>query len=221
MLNQKLEKAKKILAKIKDFKEKFKKEKEKMQESSDAVSELARVKAELELAKEEISKLRLVQKELDITKEELNKVKLDLIKAREELEDIKKQLARYEKLKFIIIVVKWETEKHDVDLYVKDPKGKVFNFKKKKYKNHPGELIIDSRSGPGVEVWQAENFITGVYELQYKFYNNYGNNKPVVVSTYIVTKTGKIKVKPITMDFFKNKEEILKINISDTVKVLN
>jgi DNA repair exonuclease SbcCD ATPase subunit len=88
---------------------------------------------------------------------------------------------------FLMLVTKWTTEKHDVDMTVTDPSGRNFNYKSKKAPGRPGEFTLDSRSGPGAEIWQAENFIPGVYKVKLSLYQNYGNESPAEVSLTVVT----------------------------------
>ena len=77
--------------------------------------------------------------------------------------------------KFLMFVLKWFTEKHDLDLIVYDSNGKKFDFKKREYPNYPGRLALDSRSGPGAEIWQTNEFIPGEYRMIVQFYQQYNN----------------------------------------------
>lgn len=120
---------------------------------------------------------------------------------------------------FLAFLIKWETKNHDVDLVVRDPSGKRFDFKKRKFKKHVGEFILDSRSGPGAEVWQSKKFIPGVYSLTYRFYNDYGNNKPVIVSGTVITKKGSFDIKKIKLDSMKNPLVKLRIRILESGEI--
>ena len=49
------------------------------------------------------------------------------------------------KNKFFIITMYWiEKQKQDIDLIIKDPKGRVYSYRHKKYKNINAELIFDA-----------------------------------------------------------------------------
>lgn len=93
---------------------------------------------------------------------------------------------------FIAFVMTWATDAHDVDLSVEDPAGRAFDFKKRKHKDHPGLLVLDTRRGPGTEVWQADKIIPGDYRFKYHFYNPYGNKKPCEVKGSLFTTKGQI-----------------------------
>jgi len=59
---------------------------------------------------------------------------------------------------FLAFVMSWGTRNQDIDLIVTDPKGHIFNFKNRQYKNVPGFLVLDTRQGPGVEIWQSAGY---------------------------------------------------------------
>ena len=74
---------------------------------------------------------------------------------------------------------------------IKDSQGRTFDYKNKKHRGAAGEFVLDSRSGPGAEVWQSQQLSPGRYSLSATLYNTYGNNKPAKVSASIFTKKGK------------------------------
>ncbi len=153
-----------------------------------------------------------LQKALEAMKDEVKKQKASQANSSQTITDLKEKLEKEksfsssleQKLKknkgqvdgksFLAVVMKWSTEKHDVDLVLKAPDGKVFDFKHKKYGNSYGEFVLDSRSGPGAEVWQSQQLTPGRYTLTSKLYNTYGNNKPAEVSASLFTKKGKMDI---------------------------
>ena len=114
---------------------------------------------------------------------------------------------------FMIVLLKWDTEKHDLDLNVTDPSGHIYNFMKRSYKDNPAKFVIDSRSGPGVEMWQTPVMTPGEYLIDFSFYNNYGNEAPANVSGSIITKKGELQIPPFKMNFSSGKKRF-KVKVS-------
>ncbi|MBY0452810.1 MAG: hypothetical protein K2P92_07230, partial [Bdellovibrionaceae bacterium] len=109
-----------------------------------------------------------LQKELQQKEKQMEQINKDL----KALQDEEKKAP-----KFLMFVLKWFTERHDLDLIVYDSKGKKFDFKKRDYPNYPGRLALDSRSGPGAEIWQTNEFIPGDYRMIVQFYQEYNNSE--------------------------------------------
>lgn len=105
---------------------------------------------------------------------------------------------------FMSVIMSWPTVDHDIDLSITDPNGKVFDFKHRKFKEHPGAFVTDSRRGPGTEVWQSEKIIPGKYTIRYSFYNQYGNSAPTTVIGALVTPKGSFDLPKVTLDFETN-----------------
>lgn len=120
---------------------------------------------------------------------------------------------------FIVAIVKWSSPKHDVDLQVQDPAGRLFNFKRRKYKGVPGGLILDTRTGPGVEVWQSSKLQEGIYKLRYLFYGKYGNPAPVSVEGTIITPPGETKLPKVVLKQDKQKSPWFQLKVSSDGKV--
>jgi len=71
------------------------------------------------------------------------------------------------------IVLSWQAQGTDVDLWVTDPQGVVTNYQHKK----PAEgrqLDIDDQSGPGMETYTVEVGLRGQYEVAVHYYNDGG-----------------------------------------------
>jgi flagellar motor protein MotB len=138
-------------------------------------------------------------------------------------QQLKDQKDQIEKLKadvpkttpFAAIVMTWPTQDHDIDLIVTDPNGHTFDFKHRAFKGSPGEFVLDTRRGPGAEMWQSEKLVAGVYKISYVFYNPYGNESPATISGKIYTLNGVIKLPNVTLDFKTNKEKTFKVQISE------
>lgn len=95
---------------------------------------------------------------------------------------------------YLFVLFKWSTEKHDLDLTVTDPKGHLFSFKKKSYPGSNGLFALDSRSGPGAEIWQSSDPYPGQYVVKVKMYNNYGNTEPAQLTGSILSNKSSIAI---------------------------
>lgn len=69
---------------------------------------------------------------------------------------------------FLVIVIEWD-EPCDVDLYITDPKARQFYYAAKTIPPSRAELSIDTRQGPGVEVWQNPEAEPGPYQIEYRY----------------------------------------------------
>ena len=101
---------------------------------------------------------------------------------------------------YLFVLFKWSTEKHDLDLTVVDPQKRLFSFKKKSYPGASGLFSLDSRTGPGAEIWQANNPVVGRYTVIIKMYNNYGNLEPAQLSGSILSNKTSIAIADKTID---------------------
>ncbi|MGZ3773498.1 MAG: flagellar motor protein MotB [Pseudobdellovibrionaceae bacterium] len=187
-------------------------------------SQIAELKSQLEKKNAEL------QKNMELQKQQEDSLKVGAASAAEVLalkkkiaeqqEEIQKLLARLQLVikenldSFMMVVLKWTSDKHDLDLTVTDPNDHVYNFKKRTYPNTPSKFVLDSRSGPGVEMWQTQKLIPGDYKIDFVFYNNYGNELPADVSGSIITKKGEIPIPSFKMDFSKSKVKSFKLTIS-------
>jgi flagellar motor protein MotB len=139
-----------------------------------------------------------------------------------ELVNLKKQLAQAQaaiskqqvpNASFMAFVMSWDTESHDVDLRIEDPQGKIFDFKNRQHKNTPGRFVIDTRRGPGTEVWQSDKAVPGDYKFTYEFYNSYGNPAPCAVTGTLFTQNGSIDVPKMVLDIATKKKQTFVISV--------
>lgn len=108
---------------------------------------------------------------------------------------------------FLALIIHWPTMSHDIDLIVEDPKGKKFDFKKRSYKEYPGSFTLDTRRGPGAEIWQTDRVIPGVYKVTYSFYSTYGNESPATVEGNISSVKGKVALPTVTLDIHTHRQQ--------------
>lgn len=135
-------------------------------------------------------------------KEELEKTKQ---KQKELVEKMKDMVPKEDKKvvenpnNFLMISTTWASEKHDIDLEIVDTNNKKFNFKKKSYGGIDGQFEIDSRYGPGLEMWKTPKLHPGQYKIKVTLYNSNGNDAPAEVQTNVITVTENFKFPVITL----------------------
>ncbi|MEE6249778.1 MAG: flagellar motor protein MotB [Bdellovibrionota bacterium] len=120
--------------------------------------------------------------------------------------------------KHLSVLVYWTTEKHDIDLSITTPEGAVFDFKNRKNPKVKGEFVLDSRQGPGAELWQQKELSPGIYKVDIQLYGQYDNPKPALVGGNISTKKGLIEFPQMKIDP-RNSKRSLRFSIDKDYKV--
>ena len=144
-------------------------------------------------------------------KEELEKTKQ---KQKELVEKMKDMVPKEDKKvvenpnNFLMISTTWASEKHDIDLEIVDTNNKKFNFKKKSYGGIDGQFEIDSRYGPGLEMWKTPKLHPGQYKVKVTLYNSNGNEAPAEVQTSVITVTENFKLPKITLSKTDKTKEV-------------
>lgn len=119
---------------------------------------------------------------------------------------------------FLMISTTWSSEKHDIDLEIVDVNNKKFNFKKKSYGGIDGQFEIDSRYGPGLEMWKTPKLQPGTYKLKVTLYNSNGNDNPAEVHANVITVSENLKLPVITLSKTDKTKE-LRINVDEKGKI--
>lgn len=176
-----------------DQKKALQEQQEKIETLKEKISALSseQKKKEREIASAaEVSMTKLNEKfnnELEQVKAELERVKNELEQAKNQnAELMSKQITQQN---YVTTLVTWDTEKHDLDLEIYYDKNKVFNFKRRKIDGLPGNFEIDSRFGPGIEMWKAENYKPGKYIARIVLFNKNGNIHPAKVKLTIFSQS--------------------------------
>ncbi len=234
MLEDEVRKTRELQAQITVLEDELRKAKEHQTKNEQLEDKLNKAK-ELEnrtaaLAKENKSSERAInslqandlknQNLLDKQKEEIRTLSKLLEEAKNEVKKLNDELKLSERKNgdnqsYLFVILKWSTEKHDLDLTVTDPAGKEFNFKKKSFEGAPGLFSLDSRSGPGAEIWQSSNPIPGTYTIRLKMYNNYGNNEQAVVSGSIMSNKSSIVIDNKKLESKSGATITLKVTIDE------
>lgn len=135
-----------------------------------------------------------------------------------ENESLKKKLSDSPQIEednhFMMVFVQWDTEKHDIDMIVEDPSGNIFNYKKRSLASVPGEFVVDSTYGPGVESWVTKKTMEGIYKVTFKFYNQYGNKKDAIIKPSIFNNLKVEKLPQITLNFSQIREKTIFIAVA-------
>ncbi|MBL7554858.1 MAG: hypothetical protein JNM24_03475 [Bdellovibrionaceae bacterium] len=217
---KKMEEAQTIVANEKEEQErKIKEFEEKIKQLEVSTSAAAAVdQKQLSKSKDDVELIKKLKKNLV---ELESNIKLADIKSKELAREnamLKQKIDDTPKIKdddhFMMIFVRWETEKHDIDMIIEDPKGNIFNYKKRTMANVPGEFVVDSTQGPGVESWVTNKTIEGTYKVTFKFYNQYGNKKDAIIKPSVFNNLKVEKLPDITLNFAQQKEKTVSIKVA-------
>jgi len=107
---------------------------------------------------------------------EARDVRVENQQLQEEIEKLMELL----KGSYLVVVLQWDTLRQDVDMHVVDPAGNEFYYERtnRDGSTFPGEdafLTVDSRDGPGVEVWLNPTAEAGEYRVMANLYHRDGN----------------------------------------------
>lgn len=186
-------------------------------------------KPKVEKAVEKIPDLRAKVKELEAMTQ---KQKTEIVKKQEivgkqkiEIEELKKRISTPHptaQKNFLVVIVKWTTNRHDLDLAVTTPDKLTYNFKNKSYKDKSGLFSLDSRTGPGAEVFQTPEAQVGDYQVTYNFYNSYGNDEPMKAQGTVLTTKGSFELPVANMDLKEHRSVSFKFRLTSDgeVKIL-
>ncbi len=173
--------------------------------------------------------LKPVQERLEITENRLAETRRELTTVQQKLESSETTVAQLQReitkaqtaaasSMFLAFMIKWPTNDHDVDLTVEDPSGKRFDFKNRKISGHPGMFVLDTRRGPGIEVWQADKIIPGTYKFTYTLYNAYGNRAPCPITATLFSAKGSLEIPVTTLDISARRSASIKVQVGDDGK---
>ena len=118
-------------------------------------------------------------------------IRAELEQLRGENERLRKQLSR----SFLVVVLRWSTRGQDVDLHVTNPQGQEFSYEhhNRDGSDFPGVtafLTVDSRRGPGVEVWLDPIASPGRYQIAANLFDRHGNNSNPTIQSKVYFRDG-------------------------------
>lgn len=173
------------------------------------------------------NKLQKIQKEQVIgLKAEIQNLNSKLSGIYLKIDDFKSQIttlnnqnraftADAKKNNFMMIILNWSTPQHDIDLRITDPHGRMFDFQNRFYKESKAKFVVDSRTGPGVEIWQTPQIEAGDYKIEFNFYNAYSNNSPALMIGSIITRKGVFEIPQVKLDFNEDRKKIFKVQVTE------
>jgi hypothetical protein len=138
--------------------------------------------------------------------------------ARQSTRDAEQRAARAEQMlikTFLVIYIRWNTPKQDVDMHVVDPVGAEFYYKKKTVSGRPGELSEDSQFGPGNEVWEIKEAPSGQYQIFGNLYARHGNADNPTIKGRIFFRDGSKPLPEIVLTGEQVKKPIGVITVKD------
>ena len=79
---------------------------------------------------------------------------------------------------FLVVGVEW-AERCDVDLYVTDPHGRLYNWEERNHKHDGSDasFSLDMRDGPGIELYESPDAEAGEYKIAYRALGVHGSVK--------------------------------------------
>ena len=179
-------------------------------------AEQARRQAELARQQAEQARQQAEQARLQ-AEQAAQQANTQLQQAQQALKDCRER----ENKTFMVIVIKWQTLAHDVDLHVIDPSGAEFFYQRKSIPGRPGELSEDDQLGPGNEVWEVRQAPPGKYKVYYNLYNRHGNSQNPVVSGRVFYRDGSKEFRDITLtrDSYKTPVAIITVKENGDVEI--
>jgi hypothetical protein len=116
-------------------------------------------------------RLRAADREDTVQRVEIaqkGRIESEIRQCRRDVQDCKVTLAK----KFLVVQIQWR-ERADVNLIVVDPQGNRFTPEKPNrtgndFPDSIGQLSIDMKVGPGLEVWQNSAAAAGEYKIIYR-----------------------------------------------------
>jgi flagellar motor protein MotB len=184
------------------------------QEKTEAVTQVKniqrKVAAEAPPSGDSKNDIKTLQSNVEEMKEQNAQLQSEIEQKNKDFDQLKSESEKLQKnaQRYMMVLLTWETEKQDLDLQVITPSHKQFNFKKRKIAGEPGSFELDSRYGPGIEMWKAENFGPGTYSAKVSLYNQNGNKSPAQVNLSVLTNRGSYRSPAFSVDEKNTEKEI-------------
>jgi len=139
---------------------------------------------------------------------------------REEIEKLMELL----KGSYLVVVLQWDTFAQDVDLHVVDPAGNEFYYEEtnRDGSTFPGEdafLTVDSRDGPGVEVWLNPTADAGEYRILANLYDREQNPENPRPRFKVYTRDEIFEIPGAVLDQQREKVEMFRLRVDGEGKI--
>lgn len=173
------------------------------------------------------SKEKKVNEEMTAKEEDLKAAQLKIEQMNKEIADLKVQLqdllkkmeAEAKKGKNLLIIARWDQEKYDIDLELRDPRGNVYNFKRRTSGERNVAFLAEANRGPGAEIIRINSNLSGKYMARVRVYNNRGENAPAKIELLALTPEGERRLREIRLDSEKNREQVVPILVEQNGNV--
>ncbi len=130
-------------------------------------------------------------------------------------EETAQQLAK----PFLLVHIQWGSKHQDVDLHVVDPSGAEFYFEHKTHPGRSGKLSVDSRFGPGSEVWSITNAPPGKYRIYANLHDTHGVNDIPTVTGSVIHRDGSTALPATQLPTKQLKYLMATVTVSDYGRV--
>lgn len=115
---------------------------------------------------------------------------------------------------FLAVVMKWPALGVDIDLYVKDPAGNVFSFQRQTYPGTSAELSVDTKVGPGIEIWEHPSASPGEYSVLYDFFKESPASVPTEVTGTVYFRDGAKKLQSVQLNGRGDNKQVAIITVT-------
>ncbi|MCS6818748.1 MAG: hypothetical protein NZ522_02265, partial [Chitinophagales bacterium] len=131
------------------------------------------VQRELRDATQQVVQLQERVQQLEVQVQNLQKYKEWMERCGFRVEDScpPKNCPEPPKTTFMAISTSWQNQgPYDVDLWIREPGGKFYSYQNTTHAGLPGILSVDSKQGPGVELFEILNPPPGEYLIYLNLY---------------------------------------------------
>lgn len=115
---------------------------------------------------------------------------------------------------FLAVVMKWPTAGVDIDLYVKDTAGNVFSFEQQTHSGTLAELSVDTKIGPGIEIWEHPSASPGEYVVSYDFFKESPVSEPTEITGTVYFRDGAKKLQSLQLNGRGDNKQVAIITVT-------
>lgn len=173
--------------------------------------------------------LEQTQAQLAQSQQQLSECEAQRAELQGQIDSLEQQVKNcHDQLKqtFLAVVIKWATDKQDVDLHIIDVAGHEFyysrhNRDRSHFSNSNAELSVDTTNGPGIEIWEEPRAQPGRYKIYLNLYSRNDNSQNPLVKTTIYYRDGGKKLPDITLTQERRKQLVatVEVNADGSVEV--